>query len=229
MNFEEQSQQFSPDDIAKVLRENAELQAQVASIKSHLDWFRRQLFGRKSEKLTELDTSTIDDMFAGPDQPKSDEPEKEEAITVSGHARNRKKKTEGAPDDSGLRFGPDVPVQEIEMPCPELEADPDGYEVIGIKATYRLAQRPTAYVVLKYIRKVIKPKDEVNANPITPTAPINVLDKSFADASFFVGILIDKFYYHLPLYRQHRRLQQAGIVLSRSTLTNICHKAILLL
>jgi hypothetical protein len=86
---------------------------------------------------------------------------------------------------------------------------PDGYEVIGIKATYRLAQRPTAYVVLKYIRKVIKPKDEVNANPITPTAPINVLDKSFADASFFVGILIDKFYYHLPLYRQHRRLQQS--------------------
>jgi hypothetical protein len=65
MIFEEQSQQFSPDDIAKVLRENAELQAQVASIKSHLDWFKRQLFGRKSEKLTELDTSTIDDMFAG--------------------------------------------------------------------------------------------------------------------------------------------------------------------
>ncbi len=57
MTFEDQAQQIPPDDIAKVLRENAELQAQVASIKSQLDWFKRQLFGRKSEKLTELDTS----------------------------------------------------------------------------------------------------------------------------------------------------------------------------
>jgi transposase len=133
------------------------------------------------------------------------------------------------PDDSGLRFGPDVPVQEIEMLCPELEADPEGYEVIGTKVTYRLAQRTAAFVILKYTRKIIKPKQVANAKPITPPAPANVLDKSFADVSFVAGLLIDKFDYHLPLYRQHRRLLQTGITLSRSTLTNICYKAILLL
>ena len=228
MNYEEQSLNLSPSEIAQLLRDNADLQEQIASVKSQLDWFKRQLFGRKSEKLTEIDTSVIYDMFAGPNQVENDEAKQEETITVHEHTR-KNKKTEGTPDDSGLRFGPDVPVQEIEMLCPELEADPEGYEVIGTKVTYRLAQRTAAFVILKYTRKIIKPKQVANAKPITPPAPANVLDKSFADVSFVAGLLIDKFDYHLPLYRQHRRLLQTGITLSRSTLTNICYKAILLL
>ena len=144
MSFEEQSLNLAPSEIAQLLRDNADLQEQIASIKSQLDWFKRQLFGQKSEKLSELDTSVIDDMFAGPNQAKSAEPKQEETITVPEHNR-KKKKTKGTPDDSGLRFGPDVPVQEIEIPCSALEADPDGYEVIGTKVTYRLAQQPAAY------------------------------------------------------------------------------------
>lgn len=49
--------------------------------------------------------------------------------------------------------------------------------------------------------------------------PVNVLEKSVADVSFLAGMLVDKFLYHLPLYRQHQRLAQSGITLSRSTLT----------
>jgi hypothetical protein len=43
--------------------------------------------------------------------------------------------------------------------------------------------------------------------------------------SFLAGLVIDKFQYHLPLYRQHQRLLQAGITLSRSTLTNLVHRS----
>jgi hypothetical protein len=39
------------------------------------------------------------------------------------------------------------------------------------------------------------------------------------------GLLIEKFVYHLPLYRQHQRLQQAGIRLSRGTLTQWVQRA----
>jgi len=56
-----------------------------------------------------------------------------------------------------------------------------------------------------------------------------VLDKSVADVSFLAGLLVDKFVYHLPLYRQHQRLQQSGIQLSRSTLTTLASRAIDLL
>jgi transposase len=32
------------------------------------------------------------------------------------------------------------------------------------------------------------------------------LEKSFADVSFLAGLLIEKYRYHLPYYRQHQRL-----------------------
>jgi hypothetical protein len=57
-------------------------------------------------------------------------------------------------------------------------------------------------------------------------APATVLDKSEADVSFLAGMLVDKFVYHLRLYRQHQRLQQSGIQLSRSTLTTLASRAI---
>ena len=50
-----------------------------------------------------------------------------------------------------------------------------------------------------------------------------------ADVSFIVGMLVDKFQYHLPLYRQHQRLAGAGITLSRSTLGTIVARGIDLL
>jgi hypothetical protein len=44
-----------------------------------------------------------------------------------------------------------------------------------------------------------------------------------------VGLLIDKFRYHLPLYRQHQRMQAAGLTISRSSLSNWVHRTIELL
>lgn len=104
-------------------------------------------------------------------------------------------------------------MQVIELPAPELQGeDADQYEIIGIKSTYRLAQRPASYVILQYDRPVLKRKG--SEQPLPSPAPFNVLDKSLADVSFLVGLLVDKFCHHLPLYRQHQRLTQAGITLT---------------
>jgi transposase len=72
-------------------------------------------------------------------------------------------------------------------------------------------------VVLKYVRKVIKRKATDTLS--CPPAPPAVFEKSLADVSLLAGLVIDKCGYHLPLYRQHQRLAQAGIRLSRATLT----------
>jgi hypothetical protein len=56
-----------------------------------------------------------------------------------------------------------------------------------------------------------------------------VIEKSVADVSFLAGLLVDKFLYHLPLYRQHQRLQDGGIHLARATLTNLVHQSAALL
>jgi hypothetical protein len=55
------------------------------------------------------------------------------------------------------------------------------------------------------------------------------LDKSFADVSFLAGMLLNKFLYHLPLYRQHQCLGNNGIKVARSTLTNLVKRSIDLL
>ncbi len=51
-----------------------------------------------------------------------------------------------------------------------------------------------------------------------------MLERTFADITFLVGLIIDKCLYHLPLYRQHKRLLDCGITVSRSTLTTYVHR-----
>ncbi|HET7629803.1 MAG TPA: IS66 family transposase, partial [Candidatus Saccharimonadales bacterium] len=103
----------------------------------------------------------------------------------------------------------------------------DRYQIIDTQVTHKLAQRPASYVVLRYEIPVLKRKaDQTLMRPPMPDA---VFDNSIADISVLVGLLIDKFLYHLPLYRQHQRLQHAGITLSRATLTNWVKRAIELL
>ncbi len=201
------------------------LQAQIQTLKTQLDWFKRQLFGAKSEKRLLIESAIQADLLAGLNTatPRTLPPESE-TVTYE----RRKQRGDKTLTESGLRFDDSVPVETIVLPSPDLDGVAHAEQiVIGEKTTYRLAQRPGSYVVLKYIRSVIKRKD--TGAIITSAAPANVLDKSVADVSFLAGMLVDKFVYHLPLYRQHQRLQQSGIELSRSTLTGLCARAIDLL
>jgi len=203
----------------KLVEQNRKLQAQV-------DWFKRQLFGRKSEKRLIDDEVTQQGLFTDSHLPARTDTEP--TVTVPAYER-KKAAHPGTPSDSGLRFDEEqVPMEVIELPSPELQGEQsDEYTVVSEKVTYRLAQRTGSYVILKYVRKVIKhlPTESITS----PPAPENVLGKSYADVSFLVGLLIDKFNYHLPLYRQHQRLLDAGIRLSRSTLTHLVHRTAMLL
>ena len=141
----------------------------------------------------------------------------------------RKPRADGTVNDHGLRFDATVPVETIHLgPAAALLGVPeDQQSLISEKISYRLAQRPGSYVILRYVRQVIKRLDTDEL--ISAPAPANVLGKSIADVSFLAGMLVDKFTYHLPLYRQHQRLKQSGIDLSRSTLSNLAGRAIDLL
>jgi len=202
--------------VTELERENAQLKADLAAVKQQLDWLKRQLFGEKSEKRLDVDPAVQGNLLAalGVERP----PAKVTPTETISYQR-RKKQRDGAVNDSGLRFGEDVPREIIAVTDPEIEAIPEQRRVrIGEKVTYRLAQRPGSYVILQYTRPLYKRLDD--ASIATTPAPVNVLEKSAADVSFLAGMLVDKFSYHLPLYRQHQRLLAAGIRLSRSTLTN---------
>jgi transposase len=222
MTLEEQAAALGPAEIVALLEQNADLKRQV-------EWFKRQLFGRKSERrLLGLDAQQLPlaGMLATPDAP-ADAPPPTETVKAYQRRLRRDPGAEGT-DEPELRFDPAVPVEVIELPNPEVAGmTATDYEVIGEKVTYRLAQRPGAYVILKYVRPIIKHK--ATATLSCPPAPPAVLERSFADVSVLAGLLVDKLRYHLPLYRQHQRLAAAGITLSRATLTQWVHRTAALL
>jgi transposase len=211
-------------EYARQSDDNAALRSENTKLKQQVAWFNRQFFGRKSEKVL-IDNPNQATLFTLAEQ------EKHFATlsqTVKAHTRNNKHKNDNDVNDSGLRFSDEVPRQIIELPCPELEGEhADNYEVIGIKDTHRLAQQVGSYVVITYRRKVVKEKGTDNI--ATPPAPDNVLEGCYADVSLLAGLMVDKAVYHLPLHRQHQRMLDAGVTLSRSTLINYVSKGIELL
>ena len=200
------------------------LEEKVQSLEQQIDWFKRQLFGRKSEKRTHE---------VCPEQPLLDgfevdtPPTQEPATETITYTRTKQRGTDCV-TDSGLRFDDTVPRKVIHCSASELEGpNAHEYDVISEKRTYRLAQRPASYVVLEYVHPVLKHRSSVTLSSIP--APPGLWPGSFADVSFVAGLLVEKFVYHQPLYRQHQRLARDGIELARGTLTNLAHRGIALL
>ena len=197
-------------------------------MKARVEWFERQLFGRKSEKRVMDIPAQASLLGLSEEELQQLQQDRGDQDTITYQRRKgRKTRPEDCLTDSGLRFSDKVPVKHIVVTPPELKgADADQYEIIDTHYRYKLAQQP-AYLVLQYELPVIKHKgsDTLTTTPMVP----QVLEGSLADVSFLAGMLVDKFAYHLPLYRQHRRLQQGGITLARSTLTNLTRRSIELL
>lgn len=221
--------QFSPEQVVELARlghQRAEqLAQQVSQMQAQLDWFKRQIFGQKSERrLFDADGRQLSlgevvtaETLAGATR------------QVAAHRCRAKPAQAGDAGAESLPFfdASRVPIETIELPAETGDLGPDAYEIVSHKESYRLAQRPGSYVVLKYVRPVIKVRE--SGKLLTPPAPQGVLEGSRADVSFLAGLLIDKFAYHLPLYRQHQRLIDAGFTVSRPWLTQLVTQAAALL
>jgi transposase len=206
---------------------SAEFSAQIAALTQQLDWFKRQLFGEKSEKQLAIDPAVQGNLLAalGVQTAPTDGPTPApQTITYTRRAKVR----DAALTESGLRFDASVPVQRILVRDPAIEAIPESERIhVSDRISHRLAQRPAAYTVLEYVCPVYKRRD--TGAMVTTQIPGNVLERCVADVSLLAGLLTDKCLYHIPLHRQHQRLQAAGIQLARMSLTNWSARAIDLL
>lgn len=204
-----------------------ELKQQVDGLKHQVEWFKRQIFGSKSERfIAEPNASQLPLAAVTASADPTISPPRQTVITHTRRVRTR----DPANDAEALPFFDEsrLPVHTIEVLDPEIAAlSPDQYEVIDTKTSYRLAQRPGSYEILKYVRPVVKRKDTQQIS--CALAPVGVIEGSRADVSFVAGLLVDKFAYYLPLYRQHQRLTDTGVNVSRPWLTQITQKAIELL
>ena len=157
----------------------AHLRLQLEQSRQSLDWFKRQLFGEKSERFIAQHPDQHELFVA----PKTDEAN---VITekVQTSSRCRKQKIANQTHDTGLRFDEDVPRNIIDILPDALQGDDAGlYEIVSYKETHRLAQQVGAYRIITYRRPVyrLKPTEsqtdkDINISLITTPAPDNVLD-----------------------------------------------------
>lgn len=204
---------------------------EIIRLRRQVAWFQRQIFGQKSERRTpepEGIQGTLGEAFDL--VPDDAAPAKKTKIGEHERApKNKNKNLINGNDDAALFFDESkVPVEVIAVANDEAAGlDPADFEVIGEKVSYRLAQRRGSYVILKYVRPVIKLRADQTLS--CPPAPVGVLDGCRADVSFIAGMIIDKFAYHQPLYRQHVKLQVSGINVSRAWITKLMPAAVSLL
>lgn len=200
-------------------------QSRIDEQQAQIDWLTRQVWGATSEKRAKEVLNLGHQLWLGQElMPVPVEPPARTTTVKEYERKERKNAVKPVAEDSQLRFGPDVPVQTIEVDDPVTSIIPeDKRELLSEKSLFRLAQR-SPYVILNYIIKTWKLKE--TGQIVTPRAPESVIPGSSADVSFLAGMLVDKFHHHLPLYRQHERLLQSDVHISRGTLSRQVHRTI---
>jgi transposase len=203
--------------IESVALDNLMLRHEVDYLKEQLNWFRRQVFGQKSEKIV-ANLSEKQLSFEGFDQ--LDKAEEEQKQKVPAHER-RKAKRDGK---DKIRLPEDLPVvtQFIDIPENEKHCEKTGkpLEKIGEEVNLKIAYQPGNHYVKETIRpKYALPKGGQEGIRIAPL-PESLLDRCQADESLLAHILTMKYGDHLPLYRVQEIFARDGIHISRQTLSN---------
>jgi transposase len=186
------------------------------SLKEQLAWFKRQIFGKRSERVVaNLNEQQL--MFEGFENPEA--PKEEEKKTVAAHTRSK-------PNRNGqdkITLSPDLPVQTTILDIPEEQkvCQETGKPLvqIGVEITHKLAHQPGSY----YIKEIIRPKyahpEKEEAGILTAPLPDSLLPKCRADESLLAEIITKKFADHLPLYRIGEIFSREGVRISRKLLS----------
>jgi len=195
--------------------ENQFLRNEVSLLREQVEWFRRQFFGQRTEKI-KSHLGDVQPLLPGIDI--AQEGQEETVQTIAPHQR-RKVRREG---QDKITLPPDLPVEReiIDISQADKVCGVTGKVLIqiGEEVTRKLAYKPDSY----YIKEIVRPKyalpEGSEGGICTASLPDSLLTRCQADESFLADILTKKFADHLPLYRISEILSRQGIGISRQIL-----------
>lgn len=202
-------------DRKNLLVEIASRDSKIQELEEQLAWFKRQIFGKRSERVvSDLNEQQL--VFEGFESLPTSEKEKK---AVAGH--ERKKPNRDGKDKISLPE--DLPVQTTILDIPEeqkvCQETGEPLIQIGVEVSHKLAHEPGSYYIKEIIRpKYAHPQKEENGI-LTAEMPDSLLPRCRADESFLAEIITKKFSDHLPLYRIAEILNRDGIKISRKLLS----------
>lgn len=196
-------------------KEIEELHIQINFLNERLNWFQRQVFGQRSEKIVADFNSSQLKLELGFVEPSK----VEEKQPVRGFER-RKSNRNG---QDKISFPDDLPVEKVivDLPEDEKKCQETGLPLvkIGEEITRKLATKPGSFYIKEIIRfKYALPVTSCESGVRTALLPEGLLTRCQADESFLADILVKKFADHLPLYRISEILERENISISRQTL-----------
>jgi transposase len=193
---------------------NASLNQTIFSLKEQIEWFQRQIFGKRSEKIVaELNSSQA--VFSGFEKIQCEAKSKQ---VIERH--ERKKPNRDGQDK--ITLPENLPTERIYLDVSEEEKfcqeTGEALVKIGEEITRKLANKPGSYYVKEIVRpKYAHPKKSENGIKIAPLS--SFLTRCQADNSFLADILVKKYADHLPLYRISEMLGRDDISISRQILS----------
>jgi transposase len=193
-------------DVTKLSGTVNELIAQIA-------WFRRQMFGSKSEKLAAYDPNQLR-LFTEEEAQQlaqAEEQSKEAVQEIENTPQNDKKQAK-----RNRKLLEDLPVLERVVIEPE-GVDLSSYKKIGEEVTRTLEFTPGKLYIKEYVRPVYGLKDSISLPPdnqksveIAPM-PLLPIHKGIAGPTLLAEVLLQKYQYHLPFYRQIQQFAHLGV------------------
>ena len=193
------------DAIRDLAEENEKLSNELA-------WFRRQLFGSKTEHYIPEDNTPS--LFPEEEPPKSSEEPK--TATISEHERKVRQ------PNALSEIPADLPREERVIDVPEDQRQ--GMVLIGYDESERIAYQTGLYVIHFKRAKYADPSDALRG-VVTAPAPGDVFDsvsdRTRYDASFVAKVVADKVENAIPLERQARIFSNDGLPVAPSTLEDL--------
>lgn len=193
-------------------KENEELKEKLAHTQRQLDVLTRQIFGKKSEQTPGPPNAAQLDLSL----------EMENAAIESALPVKPAKKRRGSLKGRKIRTAllpAGLPVEETIINPAEVDAAPDQWRRIGEESTERLERTPGRLFILRIVRPTWVRVEQPYAAPVTAPAPAQVIESSMFGPGFLADLVLGKYLYHQPLYRQAQRLErESGVKLSPATL-----------
>jgi transposase len=173
----------------------AALQNENALLRQKLDLLIRKVFGPSSEKL---DPAQLEMFLQGGENPPG-KPEASSALEEADPLPSRHRTCR-----SDRRLPEDLPVVEQVIDPEEVKAAPDQWRCIGSEVSEQLDYEPARFLRRRLVRRKYVSKIDQDAAPVIAELPPMLQQRSTVAPGLLAQIIVSKYCYHLPLYRQER-------------------------
>lgn len=190
------------------------LTARVTQLQEQIDWYNKQIFGPRTEKTPPPPNPKQLLLFELEELKETNEESKE----IKAHTR--KKPNRNGKDQ--ITLPEDLPTETTVIDLPEKEKvcalTGKPLAKVGEETTCKLAFKPGAYFIKKYVRMKYALPQEVGGIK-TPELPDTIIPKCRVDESFLAEMMTRKYVDHLPFYRVSEILRRDEIFISRKLLS----------